>query len=113
MDIKYSRSKIYAENLVFDSNIPFIIIRPDMIYSIDEKKIKEQLSFIKKGFAICIGHGESLRTPTFVGDLVRLINFIMKDGKFYNKVYEIGSPKKYSQKKILKLLSEYCQKKQK
>ena len=47
VDIQYSRSKIDSENIIFDSSIPFIIIRPDMIYSINENKIQLCLLFSK------------------------------------------------------------------
>ena len=107
VDIQYSRSKIDSENIIYDSGIPFIIIRPDMIYSIYESKIQEQLAFMKKGFALCIGHGRSLRTPTHVNDIVKLIKLILEQRKFTNRVYEIGSPKSYSQKDILTILSDY------
>jgi len=108
-DIQYSRSKIDSENLIFDSGIPFTIIRPDMIYSINENKLKQQISFIKKGFAICIGHGGSLRTPTHILDIVQLVKLILENNKFTNKVYEIGSTKRYSQKDLLKILSSYIE----
>jgi nucleoside-diphosphate-sugar epimerase len=107
VDIQYSRSKIDSENIIFDSSIPFIIIRPDMIYSINENKIQEQLSYMKKGFAICIGHGRSLRTPTHILDLIKLVKLILEQCKFTNRVYEIGSPKSYTQKDILRILSSF------
>ena len=105
VDIQYARSKLEVENMIFDSGIPFVIIRPDMLYSLDEKKIQEQLSYMKKRFAICVGNGKSLRTPTQINDLVELIDRIITDREFTNKVYEIGSPISYSQADILNILA--------
>ena len=106
VDIQYARSKLEVENMIFDSGIPFVIIRPDMLYSLDEKKIQEQLSYMKKRFAICVGNGKSLRTPTQINDLVELIDRIITDREFTNKVYEIGSPISYSQVDILRIIAQ-------
>lgn len=104
-DIQYTESKIYAENLIFDSNIPFVIFRPDSLYSSDEEKIQEQLSYMKMGFSISIGKGDSLRSPTHINDLVGLINQVITTGQFTNKVYEIGSTSNPSQVKMLEILA--------
>ena len=104
-DIQYTESKIYAENLIFDSNIPFVIFRPDSLYSNDEKKIQEQLSYMKMGFAISIGKGDSLRSPTHISDLVSLIERVIRTGQFTNRVYDIGSSMNPTQVKMLEILA--------
>ena len=91
--------------MVFDSGLPFVIIRPDMLYSSDESKIQEQLSYMKYGFSICIGNGRSLRTPTHISDLIELIAKVITTNTFTNKVYELGSPIPYSQNDILRTIS--------
>ena len=106
--IQYTRSKIEVENMIFDSGMPFVIIRPDMLYSPAEKKMQEQLAYMKKGFAICIGTGRSLRTPTHINDLTELIKRIITADMFTNKVYEIGSPISYSQEQILKIVAAHA-----
>jgi len=105
VDIQYARSKLEVENMIFDSRLPYVIIRPDMLYSFDEKKIQEQISYMRKGFAICIGNGKSLRTPTLIDDLADLIYQIISACEFTNKVYEIGSPISYSQADILRIIA--------
>ena len=84
--IQYTRSKIAFENMLFESSIPFVIIRPDMLYSADEKKMQEQRSYMEKGFAICIGNGQSLRSPTHINDLVELVHRVITTKQFTNKV---------------------------
>ena len=103
--IQYTRSKIAFENMLFESGIPFVIIRPDMLYSADEKKMQEQRSYMKKGFAICIGNGQSLRSPTHINDLVELVHRVITTKQFTNKVYEIGSPIPYSQEQVLRIVA--------
>ena len=103
--IQYTRSKVAFENMLFESGIPFVIIRPDMLYSADEKKMQEQRSYMRKGFAVCIGNGQSLRSPTHINDLVELVHRIITAKQFTNKVYEIGSPTPYSQEQILKIVA--------
>jgi len=103
--IQYTRSKIAFENMLFESSIPFVIIRPDMLYSADEKKMQEQRSYMEKGFAICIGNGQSLRSPTHINDLVELVHRVITTKQFTNKVYEIGSPIPYSQEQVLKIVA--------
>ena len=103
--IQYTRSKIAFENMLFESSIPFVIIRPDMLYSADEKKMQEQRSYMEKGFAICIGNGQSLRSPTHINDLVELVHSVITTKQFTNKVYEIGSPIPYSQEQVLKIVA--------
>lgn len=103
--IQYTRSKIAFENMLFESSIPFIIIRPDMLYSADEKKMQEHRSYMNKGFAICIGNGQSLRSPTHINDLAQLVHRIITTKQFTNKVYEIGSPIPYSQEQILRIVA--------
>ena len=103
--IQYTRSKIAFENMLFESGIPFVIIRPDMLYSANEKKMQEQRSYIKKGFALCIGNGQSLRSPTHINDLVELVQSVITTKQFTNKVYEIGSPIPYSQEQVLRIVA--------
>lgn len=102
VDIQYTRSKIYAENLLADSTIPYVIVRPDMVYSPDETKFQQQLGYMRRGFSICIGNGRSLRSPTHVSDLSQLVSEVLKANRFLNHVYEIGSPVALSQKSMLK-----------
>src|SRR5262249_10214911 len=100
-DIQYTRSKLFTENKLCDSGIPHLILRPDMIYSSDEKKMLEYVGMIKKGFAPIVGNGLYLRSPTHLSDVLVIFQKAIEQDLFTNKVYEVGSPLPLSQNEIL------------
>ena len=103
--IQYTTSKLAVENLVVDFGVPYMIVRPDVIYSSDEPKIVEQQTFMKKGIAICIGNGKSLRTPTHVLDLSLIFDKAIRNNQFLNRVYEVGSPVPCSQIEFIRTIA--------
>ncbi len=104
-DIQYTRSKILGENRLCDSGIPFVVLRPDMIYCRDEKKMIEYSRMIQKGFAVVVGSGKYLRSPTHLDDLLAVFELVLNGNRFTNKVYEVGSPEPLTMDDIVKTLA--------
>jgi nucleoside-diphosphate-sugar epimerase len=103
--IQYTRSKLAVENLIVDYGVPYAILRPDMLYSSDEPKLLEQLNYMRKRFAICVGTGKSLRSPTHIRDVCLVIRQMLQSDRFLNRVYEIGSPTPCTQLEFIHTLS--------
>jgi len=110
-DIQYTRSKILAENRLCESGLPYVVLRPDMIYCRDEKKMTEYAGMIQKGFAVVVGSGAYLRSPTHLDDILAVFELVLNDNRFTNKVYEVGSPEPLSMDDIVKTLAQVLGKK--
>ena len=105
-DIQYTKSKLAVESLVTEHDVPYAILRPDMIYSSEEPKLLEQLSYMKKRFSICIGNGKSLRSPTHLSDICIIIRRMFHENRLLNRVYEIGSPVPCTQFQFIQTLAK-------
>jgi len=110
-DIQYTRSKILAENRLCDSGLPYVVLRPDMIYCRDEKKMVEYARMIQKGVAVVVGSGTYLRSPTLLDDVLAVFELVLNGNRFTNKVYEVGSPEPLSMDDIVKTLAQNLGKK--
>ena len=104
-DIQYTRSKILTENRLYDSGLPYVVLRPDMIYCRNEKKMTEYAGMIQKGFAVVVGSGTYLRSPTHLDDMLAIFELVLNGNRFTNKVYEVGSPEPLSMDDIVKTLA--------
>jgi nucleoside-diphosphate-sugar epimerase len=82
-----------------------------MIYCRDEKKMAEYARMIQKGFAVVVGSGTYLRSPTHLDDLLAIFELILNGNRFTNKVYEVGSPEPLTMDDIVKTLAQALDKK--
>ncbi len=101
-DIQYTHSKLLGENRLCDSGLRYVILRPDMIYCRDEAKMMEYARMIKKGFAVVVGSGRYLRSPTHLDDMLAIFDLILSGNRLTNRVYEVGSSEPLSMNDLLR-----------
>ena len=101
----YGKSKRKVENLLFSSNLNFIIVKPTLIYGKEGLEFKKISTFIKK-FPILpiVGNGKSKKQPVYVDDIVSLLVEIIKQNKFNRKVYNAGGPDILSFNKFIDII---------
>ena len=124
----YSSTKIAAENLVYNfsskKNIPFLIMRIFNMYSDNDDKFSVisrlyRTINTKNEFKL-FNNGENVRDFIHVKDVVKVINFFIKEKELKNSVYDVGvgrgtklidliesiGSKKFNIKKIRKVINE-------
>jgi nucleoside-diphosphate-sugar epimerase len=89
----YAKLKLDTEKKIKATKLPHIIIRPESIYSLDEKKIKFYKKFKVFNSTISFPRKNVFRSPSHIDDLCKFIEIIIKNNKFTNKIYEFGGPK--------------------
>lgn len=103
----YSKSKEVAEKMVRDSNLDYLIIRPNYVYGIDKFNDFYRLAYFIYHFHLApiIGNGNYKIQPTFKDDLVNIVfKFI---GNFKNKsIIEISGKETTSINEIVETIKE-------
>jgi nucleoside-diphosphate-sugar epimerase len=82
---------------------PWTIIRPTMIYGHkDDRNISRLVRAIAR-FPVLplIGNGSSLIQPVFIGDLLRAYEKALLNPTYFNKSYNIGGSKAYSNRDLI------------
>lgn len=93
-----------AEKFIEDEfDCPWTIIRPTMIYGHRNDRNISRLVQTLARFPILplIGQGNSLIQPVLIHDLVRAYGTALLDARFYNKRYDIGGSKAYSNRELI------------
>ncbi len=99
----YGETKLRIEDEIKNSGIEYTIIRPTMVYSLDNLSVIGQ-SLKDFPFVIpIIGDGKSKISPVFIADLVEGIIKILNTKNSKNKVYEIGGKSKISLNEVIQL----------
>tara|TARA_X000000950_G_scaffold289543_1_gene415275 strand:+ start:2575 stop:3396 length:822 start_codon:yes stop_codon:yes gene_type:complete len=89
----YAKLKLNGEQNIQKGNFDYVIIRPESIYSLDEKKINFYKKFKIFNSTISFPRKDVFRSPSHVNDLGILIEKIIEKNMFTNKIYEFGGPK--------------------
>jgi nucleoside-diphosphate-sugar epimerase len=82
---------------------PWTIIRPTMIYGHkDDRNISRLVRAVARYPVMpLIGKGESLIQPVLIHDLVKAYETALLNPKYYNKSYNIGGSKAYSNRELI------------
>lgn len=82
---------------------PWTIIRPTMIYGHkDDRNISRLVRAVAQYPAMpLIGSGNSLIQPVLIHDLVKAYVMALLNSKYYNKSYNIGGSKAYSNRELI------------
>lgn len=84
----YGKSKFEAESIIKNSNVPYVILRPTVIYGKGDAKFIMRLVKIARKFPIIpvIGDGEYIFQPVFVDDITKILvkSLNIKGNKIYN-----------------------------
>lgn len=82
---------------------PWTIIRPTMIYGHkDDRNISRLVKAVARYPMLpMIGKGNSLIQPVLIHDLVKAYGTALLNSKYYNKSYNIGGSKAYSNRELI------------
>lgn len=109
----YTESKRLAEDLVKKSHLTYVIIRPSIIYGIEDKKnISRLVEFIKRRkFIPILGSGVYRWQPVYVKDVSKaIVNYALDLGKS-NCCINILGPDQLSLNEIVDIISQGLAKK--
>lgn len=92
----YGKSKKLGEDIIKNSDIDHIILRPSLIYGKNSQDIIMLTNLIKKfPFIPIIGNGKSRLQPVYVNDVCEIIIKLI-NSKIKNKLYYIAGEEKIS-----------------
>jgi len=108
----YGTSKKISEDLVKDSNLDYIILRPNYVYGIDKQNdIFKLITLIKKiRIAPVIGSGNTRIQPINKEDIANIVLELIKDFK-PKKIYNVSSSKDISFNEIIDFAQKQLNKK--
>ena len=91
----YIRSKGEAEELVRESDIEWVIIRPSVVFGEGEEFVPYTKKLAPPYLTPLPGGGRTRFQPIWIGDLVKILADAVEstDGAHTGAVYEIGGPK--------------------
>jgi len=101
---KYGRTKAMGEQAVRRAIPQAVIIRPSVVFGIDDSLFNRFASLASLMPVIPLpGGGETKFAPVHVGDLAQAIVNAIADPACAGKTYEIGGPKIYSYRQMMEL----------
>jgi nucleoside-diphosphate-sugar epimerase len=107
----YGRSKHAAENIIKDSGLDYIILRPVAVYGPHDMDVLKYIRLINTGVCPVVGFGEKYVNLLHIDDLVRLIMTIVTTSRFTNKTYFVHDGHCYSYTTVLKTIADILEKK--
>lgn len=103
----YGISKFEAENIVRNSGMKFVILRPSIIYGKQDKVISKLINIIRYSPIIPIIKRQDYKLqPVYIEDVVLAIISAMDTEKAENKTYTIAGPEPIALKEII---NQICQ----
>jgi uncharacterized protein YbjT (DUF2867 family) len=109
---KYYQSKWKAEEIICQSGLNYIIVRPSVVYGPDDKFINMLAGMIRRSPIIpIIGNGRYLLQPVYVGDLIDILIDSIGNAGAQNKIIEIGGPEQLQFRQLIDLIKKTLNKK--
>lgn len=97
----YGVTKKCAEEVIRNSCIPYIILRPVSVYGPHDMDILKYIRLLYQGICPIVGFGEKYINLIYVDDLIQLIIKIIRAEKFYNRTYFVNDSHWYSYDEVL------------
>ena len=89
----YGKTKRIAEELVMQSGLDYVIIRPSMIYGKGDHSISKTVELVKKlPFVPILGDGQGVMQPVFIKDVIAIVIKCIKQDT-HQRVYTLVSSK--------------------
>lgn len=109
---KYAQSKFAGEKAILAAFNSASIIRPSVVFGIEDKFFNKFAKLIKYLFFIpMIGGGKTKFQPIYVGDLAKAIAKIVRDQKLQGKIYAAVGPDIMTFKSIIEFIGSTLNKK--
>lgn len=97
----YGKTKRIGEDIIKDSNIDYLILRPALIYGKDSRDIKILIEMIKKYPIIpVVGNGKGKLQPVYIEDICDIIIKLI-DSNIKNKIYYIAGGERISMNDLI------------
>jgi len=107
----YGLSKKIAEEIVIDSKLDYIILRPCSVYGPYDMEILKIIKLLEKGFCPIIGKEEKYINLVYGKDLVALIQVIIEKNLFNHKIYYVSDGVCYAFNDVVGTIQEILKKK--
>lgn len=98
---EYQRTKLRAEKLVEQSGLPYVILRPSMMFGSDDRSINRLRAVCRTGFFPLFGNGRV--QPVSVDTVAKTI-VAATEQKIKNRTIEIGGPEIFTYKELVNRL---------
>lgn len=103
----YHRTKFEAEQLVRASGIPFVILRPSLIYGAGDQFTMRLAEAIKLSPVLpVIGSGRSKVQPLFIDDAAGCLVKAATGGAYLNRTFEVGGPEQLTYEQVTRAIAE-------
>lgn len=107
----YGRTKKLAEDLIRNSSLSYVIVRPVSVYGPYDQEILTYIKLLNNGICPVIGYGHKYLNLIFVKDLVDLIVKIMELDLFARRTYFAHDGRCYSLHAVLDSIAKALGKK--
>ena len=109
---KYMQSKLKGENKIRENFSGSKILRPSVIFGQEDKFFNTfaQIAQFSPMLPL-IGGGKTKFAPIYVGDVAKAIVRALEINNSESEIYELGGPKEYSFKELMKILLTEIKKK--
>lgn len=104
----YSQSKLAAEEIVKNSGLNWIILRPAEVYGMAQGEMIDRLiKFVKKSYLVPIIKTDDYPlAPIYIDDLVGALERVVLETNLTNKIYTLTGPESFS---FEELVEQICQ----
>lgn len=107
----YGRTKRMGEDVIKNSKIDYIILRPALIYGKDSKDINMLTGMVKKSSLIpVVGNGRGRLQPVYVDNVCEIILKLI-DSNIKDKIYYIAGEEKVSMNDLIDKIANLYSKK--
>jgi uncharacterized protein YbjT (DUF2867 family) len=106
---KYARTKARGEKAVRENFPAATIIRPSVVFGPDDKFFNKFAGIAKIFRMLPVICGKTKMQPVYVGDVADAIASAIENDDAAGKIYEIGGPKIYEFRELLKMVNKYTE----
>jgi len=105
----YSQSKLAAEEIVKNSGIDWVVLRPAEVYGIGRGEMIEQLiKLVKRSYFVPIINNKKYPlAPLYVDDLVDALRKVILKDNLVNKIYTLTGPESFSFKDLVNRICHF------
>ncbi|MFX1411227.1 MAG: 7-cyano-7-deazaguanine synthase [Promethearchaeota archaeon] len=101
---EYFRSKMIAEQIIREGEVPYILFRPSYILGPNDELIPEIIEQIVDGVALIVGDGNVPMQPIFVEDAAKAFLAAAKGIGNDNQIYDLVGPEIINMVRLIELV---------
>lgn len=105
----YSQSKLAAEEIIKNSGIDWIILRPAEVYGIGRGEMIDQLiKLVKKSYLVPIINTKQYPlAPLYIDDLIDALEKVIDQDNLINRTYVLAGPESSSFRKLIEQICRF------